>query len=222
MEGAASQSGEAEAAIRALSAGCDLLLYPKHPQELSVALDRAVRSGELAIRRVDEALARVERAAQLALYHQDYSAMGHAAIADKAGELAAWSVFAVRGEPPMLPERVRLDIVDDDVGGPYPLPPRDAFGAELSARGITIAPDGMPIVLLFADVKGWKGRAGLSDVSRARLAALVPRAAIVIVFGHPRRAADLEHADVVLCAWSGDVGMQRAAAQALVEGLYPF
>ena len=114
-----------------------------------------------------------------------------------------------------------MDVIDDDLGGPYPVPARDAFVAELLSRGVHVAPDGLPVVLLFADVKSWKGRAGLSPQSAEQLRALAPSAPLVVLFGHPRRAAELTDFSVVLCAWSGDIGMQRAAARALVDGLAP-
>ncbi len=85
-----------------------------------------------------------------------------------------------------------------------------------------VRPDGTPVVLLFADVKGWKGRAGISEESRAEVAAAEPGPRTpVFIFGHPRRQADVPGEGPVLCAWSGDVVMQEAAARVLAEGLAP-
>jgi hypothetical protein len=40
----------------------------------------------------------------------------------------------------------------------------------------------------------------------------------VILFGHPRLAAQLPAAVPVLCAWAGTAVMQAAAARVLVRG----
>ncbi len=74
------------------------------------------------------------------------------------------------------------------------------------------------VVLVFCDVKSWKCRAGLSAEHEARVAALARQAAAVVLFGHPRRVADVPGACPVLCAFSGDTVMQRAAAARLLAG----
>jgi beta-glucosidase len=221
MAGAASPGGEAESAIRALNAGCDLLLYPQHPHDLQHELELALRRGTLSMQRVDESLERWSRAVERAWRHPRFSAMTHEFIAEAAADISLFSLEVLRGEIAAVPESVAIEVVDDDVGGPYPLPPRDAFEQELRARGRRVDGGGFPIVLVFADVKSWKGRAGLSDTSRARLAALVRAnpATPIVLFGHPRRLAEIPGEGPVLCAWSGDVGMQRAAARGLAEGV---
>ena len=67
----------------------------------------------------------------------------------------------------------------------------------------------------FADVKSWKGRSGLSVESQAKLTGCLRKPATVILFGHPRRLADIPGEGAVYCGWSGDVAMQVAAAQRL-------
>jgi len=74
------------------------------------------------------------------------------------------------------------------------------------------------VVLLFADVKSWKGRAGLSVESLTKLKELVDAKTLVILFGHPRRQLEITGLGPVVCAWSGDEAMQRAAAQRLTGG----
>ena len=61
MEGALGQ-GVGGAAVAALVAGCDLLLYPKDPVVAHTALVAALKSGKLPQARVSEALGRYERA----------------------------------------------------------------------------------------------------------------------------------------------------------------
>ena len=217
MEGALQGLHETEGAVRALQAGCDLLLYPKDVAAVARALSAAVASGALDADRLDEAAMRrreaLEHVAQpLPLGSSDIEA-------DRVlGEgIAREAVQLLRGSLAPLP-RVRVEIVDDDAGGPYRNPPRSAFGAALAERGVELADDGAPVVLVFCDVKSWKCRAGLSEENLARLRQLVTDAAAVVLFGHPRRIVDVPNGVPVLCAWSGDTGMQRAAAHRLLAG----
>jgi len=215
MEGAL-DAGVGESAVRALLAGCDLLCYPK---DLAAALD-AVRAAaavdrgnivDLAARsglRREEAVARAAAPQPLG----DAELAAHQA---RGAALCAASVQLLAGDPPRLSGAVRLEIVDDDAGGPYPLPPRSAFGDELRRLGVEVREDGERVVLLFADVKSWKGRAGLSRASADALYALLRPKTPLVLFGHPRRQLEVTHAGPVLCAWSGDEGMQRAAARRL-------
>jgi len=68
---------------------------------------------------------------------------------------------------------------------------------------------------VFANPLSWKGHADLSARSRAALRRLVPAAALVVLFGHPRLAAQIPGRPPLLCAWGGDAVMQRAAARAI-------
>jgi len=216
MEGALQGAGEADGAVRALAAGCDLLLYPKDVAAVVAAVEGAARSGSLDGRRLDAALARraavLERAAAP-------SPLGEADIAlhrSRAAEIARAAVRPMRGAPARRPEAVELVVVDDDAGGGYPAPPRTAFAAELAARGVAVRPGGERVVVIFSDVKAWKARATLSPASRGALAVALARPATTVCFGHPRLAAEVPGAGPVLCAWSGDELMQRAAAERLL------
>jgi len=167
MKGVLADAGEGEAAIRALEAGCDALLYPR---QLEPTLE-AVRG-----------------------------------------------VYAVRGDPRCAGE-VEVLVVDDDVGGPFPLDiPRDVFADTLAAQGVVVhsvdRPTGdRPLVMaLFSDIRGFKGRPGVSAEARRRVEAAASSApATVVLFGPPRLAAEVG-APAVLCAWGGEPLMQRAAA----------
>ena len=50
-----------------------------------------------------------------------------------------------------------------------------------------------------------------------RLASLLAEPATVVLFGHPRRLEEIPGEPAVLCAWSGDELMQRAAAKRLLQ-----
>ncbi|HYR32393.1 MAG TPA: hypothetical protein VEO93_10755, partial [Gemmatimonadales bacterium] len=92
---------------------------------------------------------------------------------------------------------------------------RAVFAETLRSHGARTTDNGQRIVLLFANPLSWKGHADLSAPSRAALRRLVPGAALVVLAGHPRLAAQIPGRAPVLCAWGGDAVMQRAAARAI-------
>jgi len=69
------------------------------------------------------------------------------------------------------------------------------------------------LVLVYAEPRSWKGRADLGPQSLAKLERLVRGASLVILFAHPRLAAQVPGDVPVLCAWHGQALMQRAAAR---------
>ncbi len=215
MEGAKSSGSFTDGALKALLAGCDLLLYPPEPEAVIEGMGRAATENPALESAINDSALRRER-----LLHRikdvrdapkhDYAASGT--------ELCRRSIKVLRGDPPRLAGAVKLEVVDDDLGGPYPLPRRDAFERELGRLGVSTRENGQRVVLVFADVKSWKGRAGLSGESQERLKALVDARTPVVVFGHPRRQLEIPGLGPVICAWSGDEAMQRAAAQSLASG----
>ncbi|MFI5280162.1 MAG: glycoside hydrolase family 3 N-terminal domain-containing protein [Gemmatimonadales bacterium] len=217
MEGALSGQSEAQGAARALRAGCDLLLYPKDLNAVVAALRAAAEPKDGIGAQLARAAWRRADAARRALGPQPLSHGDAHALRERGEAIALASLKLQRGELGSVRRAVTIEIVDDDAGGPYPLPPRTAFGDELTRLGIEQRPRGERVVLLFADVKGWKGRSGLSDTSARRLATLAAGRTPVIVFGHPRRISDVPGDGPVLCAWSGDEGMQRAAARRFAQ-----
>jgi hypothetical protein len=131
--------------------------------------------------------------------------------------LADRSLHLVRGERPQLGKTLSVTIVDDDVGGPYSIPPRDVFAKTLAEPGVRLArhpaPDTRHLVLVYAEPRSWKGRGDLGAVSIAQLERLVPSASLVVLFAHPRLAAQVPGDVPVVCAWHGQALMQRAAAR---------
>ncbi len=216
MEGARAGAGEAEGAVRALNAGCDVLLYPHEPELVIDGIAAAVQAGDDAL--AGHAAQASLRRARMVRRAAPPAPLDEAALsANRAGgaALCREAVRPLRGDVPVLKGAVEVIVVDDDAGGPYPLPPRSAFAEELARLGVECRAGGERVILLFADVKSWKGRAGLSAESLAALAAHLERPAPVILFGHPRRLSEVPGLAPVVCAWSGDVAMQRAAAAAV-------
>jgi hypothetical protein len=131
--------------------------------------------------------------------------------------LADRAVYLIRGDPPELGKTLSVTIVDDDVGGPYSIPPRDVFARSLVGSGIAVPrypePGTRHLVLVYAEPRSWKGRADLGRTSLAQLERLAPDTALVVLFAHPRLASQVPGEMPVLCGWHGQALMQRAAAR---------
>jgi beta-glucosidase len=227
----ASGLSESEAAVEAIRAGCDVVLYPSSTEETVAALDAALDAKRLDRRRLERSIERIETAARTAdlAVEELLPVSSHA----RALRLATSAIQLLRGTlPDIRPGQiVRLHIVDDDVitlpeavAGPGSAPPdRSRLTEGLKSRGAAIiqpsshAP-ALDLVAVFSDVKGWKRRSWLAP-ERAREVNYILEGAFdatVVLFGHPRLAAQLAAAENLLCAWSGDPLMQDAVAEHLV------
>ena len=223
MEGvtAGTAGRDGDPAVRAVAAGCDVLLYPADPEAVAAALE-AAQGGALPEDRLAEAAERVRLAAERSPGGQ--GRVGAASDRQWALELAVRTVHPVRGEP-TLPDAFEVVTVDDDIGGPHPTPARTAFPATLRKSGVASIPvdtvtAGRPVIVaVYADTRGFKGRVGLTAEAAARVRGAVAGAptSLVVLFGHPRLATEVpgEH---VLCAWGGEPLMQEAAAVRLIRG----
>jgi beta-glucosidase-like glycosyl hydrolase len=239
MEGARGRDAAGvHPAVRALAAGCDVLLYPDDPVAVAAALEQARGAAPLEAR-LAEAAARIGAlAGTLAASRTARRAGAGPGTADESGATAAsrewgraadrdWALDVatrtlrvVRGAPGLAGRDVDLVTVDDDAGGPFPPGPRAWFPDALTAAGIATReaasadPTRPAVVALYADIRGWKGRPHVSAAARARVArALAARPdATVVLFGHPRLAAEVP-GDAALAAWGGDRIMQEAAGR---------
>ena len=212
MEAALAGRTEAEAAVAALEAGVDILLYPQDIAAVAASLRAAQESGRLAAARLQESLRRYEAALLRAerpvvpLARGPFD--GAPALAD-----ALLDHGLMRAREINLRIPIELALVDDDLGGPYPPIPGDTVAATLTALGVPLGAGGSRVVLAFAEPRAWKGRAGFSPASRATLEELVPQADLTILFGHPRLAAEIPGQGPVLVAWHRQRLMQAAAAR---------
>jgi beta-glucosidase len=211
MEGALAGRGEGDAAVEAVAAGVDVLLYPRSPRAVVAALTEAVNAGALSRERLAASERRYARAVERATRPAPAPARGpYTSSAELADALLDRGL--VRGALRRLATPIECVVVDDDVGGPFPASPSDYAEAELRRRGL--AGEGMSrLVLAFAEPRGWKGRAGFGEASRAALAREAPDAALVVLFGHPRLAAEIPGDAPVLLAWHRQRMMQEAAAR---------
>lgn len=213
MEGLTEDSTEAAAAVRAIAAGCDVLLYPEDTEGVIRAVEAALADGRLPRGRVADALRRTAAAAE-----RVSGPAGGEVAGDEdrrwALETGIRSLRVCRGKPMLPSGPVRLVEIEDDAGGPFPPYPRTALPAGLRAAGVELSDDGMPLVALYSDIRAWKGRPGISAAARERVrevTELVPDAT-VLMFSHPRLAHELPTARHLLAAWGGEGIMQEAVA----------
>lgn len=222
MEGAIAEHGENEAAILALDAGCDLLLYPKDLEAVASALDRAVAAHRLETARIQASLRRRLKWAQWSSPPNEYRRPSGTDVLWGA-QLADRVVHVVHGVPERVQAPLDIVVVDDDLGGPYPAPGRESlldtlFDAGWKARRLEQfdpTSTNNAVIALFGETRAWKQRVGYSQgTMRALRAACAARPnSTVIQFGHPRLASQLSLARCVVSAWGGEAAMQCAAAR---------
>lgn len=216
MEGALSGAREIDAAIAAVVAGCDILLYPSDATAVHTALTGAVATGQLTVRRLREALGRYDKAlARAARPHEP----PRATAGVEAEHIAARCLKLIRGHVPALRSPLELTLVDDDIGGPYPPIPTGQVRETLADLRVGMGQGGSRIVLVFAEPRAWKGRAGLGEATKRELDRALDGAALVVLFGHPRLADEIPGDVPILLAWHRQRLMQAAAAQRIAEML---
>ncbi len=214
MEGAQGGRPAAETEVAAVAAGCDLLLYPPDPQAVIEGLRRAVDSGSLPAERIESALARSGRA--LARLASPPAPAGFPALAADAVADRLLAQGFLRGPAPHLASDIELAIVDDDLGGWYAPGPNDLVRRALARHRRYERFGGARVVLAFAEPRAAKGRAGFGPEAREQLAALVPDAALVVLFAHPRLAGEIPGTCPILVAWHRQPLMQEAVARWLL------
>ena len=114
---AVSGSGRTEeaAAVEAVRAGCDVVLYPGSPESTIAALESALKSHALGPQRVEEAENRVAEIAAASRTSLESPVPASSDV--RALELAVRSVHLLRGSLPLAGpgQSIRLRVVDDDV-----------------------------------------------------------------------------------------------------------
>jgi beta-glucosidase-like glycosyl hydrolase len=215
----------ARTAVGAIRAGVDLLLYPESVEAAVDALVLAAGEDPVFRERMSAARRRADSLSERMTGAGPDAAgeTGSARDLERSSSWASASIRRVRGAaaPPGPDAAVTLIDVDDDVGGPYPPPSRAPFREAMAPR---TEASGTVVVALWADTRGWKGRAGLSESSARALNAAIagaadPTSVHVVVFGGPRAAADVPAGPTVWLAWGGEPLMQAAAARRLRENL---
>ena len=218
MDGALVGRRESDAAVEAVQAGVDLLLYPNDARRVRDALVQAAASGALAPARLTEARRRYDQALALATSATPPVTRGPFDSADALAD-ALLEQGMLRGAPAALRGPLDLVVVDDDVGGPYPPGPSDWVHRRLGPERVGRYDGGSRVVLAFAEPRAWKGRSGFSVASRDALAHGAADADLIVLFGHPRLLPELPSDAPVLLAWHRQRLMQEAVARWLVRRL---
>ena len=224
MEGVGSPE---EAMAEALAAGVDVLLYPPADLDPGTAVYAAAAAREP--EDIDRSSARIRHLLEVGSGPGEGGPVGTSE--DRALALG-WALRSLRASGPCdIGTTAELTVIDDDLGGPWPPPLRDRFAGVLREEGVTVHPaeDGAPgsggsrtpVLCLYAEPRGWKGRAGLSAEARAAVARWVARhgdAGRVVAFGGPPLLEEVPPGPSTLLAWGGEALMQEAAARRLAAG----
>lgn len=216
MEGFIEDLDEGAAAVLAMNAGCDVLLYPQDLGGVIRALEEAIEAGTLAAARVTQAIGRIAEAAERVAGRTD-AGWGRDEDMRWALATAERTLQVIRGDPRLPDGPIRIEEVEDDLGGPFPPYPRTAFPAALRRAGATISESGSPLIVVYSDIRAWKGRPGLSETARNRVRELLAGDpdTTVLLFSHPRLASEIPEARHLLAAWGGEALMQEAAVARL-------
>ena len=225
MSGVREQAEALAPEVAALSAGCDVLLYPPNLAEAIAAVEKAAAASEAVAARVTESLARGGRALDQ-FPTPDGSAVDVPEDLDGAAIAIATACAAeIGGRVPSWldpSQPVRVATIWDDREEPSRPPFGLLFREALKARGWNVLPQGPAageaptLVLVASTPQAWKGTAELTLTARAALEGILAGGrAYPVVFGHPRLLAGLETAG--LCAWATEPAMEPAAAWRLDE-----
>lgn len=208
MEGFAGGMGSVAAAVAAVEAGVDLLLYPPDPIATIAALEERAGADPAFRVRVAESLERYGAALARA-----ESLAGRAGPGEEISRRIAARLLADGPSNLSLRTPLELVIADDDLDGAFPPSPNDHLEAALRSAGVALGPGGSRIVLAFAEPRASKGRAGFGKRCLWILDEAGSGADLVILFGHPRLAAAIPAGRPILQAWHRQRLMQEEAAR---------
>jgi len=191
---------EEEAAVRALKAGCDLLLYPSEPEKVKAALEYAQLDLRLKSVRHAAVRQRLERGSTVA-----------PAQVEAARRIAQEAVTLLDGAV-RRPERF-LILCDNERLDPEP------FRRVLRAAGlteVTEAATGDPalVVAVFSFPAAWRGTSGPLPETVAR----IPQGCGVVSFGDPYFLRELNDTAYRIAAYDPAVRLQETVAEKLLAG----
>ncbi|HUP20941.1 MAG TPA: glycoside hydrolase family 3 N-terminal domain-containing protein [Gemmatimonadota bacterium] len=233
MMGALSGEPPAAAAMRALSAGVDWLLYPPDPPGVVAGLAAALVEGRIDRVRAEEAAGRVLELKRWAFSRPplEPDGMGARALADA---VAAAALTADPASPPGDPawsDGAQWVVVLDGAIEPREVVLAEGLSPEAAGRLLVIdaadpaaatarlaevqerCDESRVACAVFNPVRAWKGRAGLSpaalEVVRSALGAAAESA--LLLFSNPRIINELDTPSRVVWAYGEDPASQRAA-----------
>jgi beta-N-acetylhexosaminidase len=197
MGGLAAHFDPGEAAVRALEAGADQVLYSADTDAAIAGVLGAVRSGRLAMSRIDEAYERVRRAVE----DRQSCLSGQAGL--PVLHIARRSITLVRDTHGLLPltaKNVAIRTFSED-----PLEVQDSGN-----------PDTADALVLLLGIRPRSGKGHLAVPEEARqLAEKHARKTIAVSLGSPYILRDLGDVSTFVCAWGVQPILQRAAMEAI-------
>ncbi len=235
----------AQVALRAVTAGADILLQPRNTEAAIDAIVEGVRRGEISAARIDASVRRILAAkSRIGLQHRPETLFEtpenelRAANGRLADSIAARSITLVRDERYLLPangQREILSIIYSERG----TDPGGAFARVLRESGVQVENirltrnstpaqigaamaaarrgDRLVVVSSYTQAAPWRGTLGLPDAFRTAVDRLATeRPVIYISFGDPYVVRGLPRVPTYILAWSESPASQAAAARALL------
>ncbi len=244
MRGFSTPDDDGGAAVEAIRAGCDLLLYPADAARTADALGRAAELEPAIARRIEQATALsstvlLEREGAMTGLAATVASERKGAVDALADEtILAWPspTEALATSGGQADSRLRRDrpvlvqVFCDDSARPSTAEPGRAFAEALRAVGWDVKlenesaagpedetdrrPATNKIVLVISSPQAFKGRAGLSPDVSAAVRREMASGGCLVVLGHARL---LESIGPGVCGWSAEPLMEGAAARWLAR-----
>ncbi len=224
MGGLAAHFDAGEAAVRAIEAGEDQILFSTDTDAAIAAVKAAVRSGRITEARIDESVERILKAKEVASRRLtvDSRENRQPSTVHGASDIAQRAITLVRDDHGLLPLTARkvTAVVVSDFPEPNPLP--DAVRELNPSRVLTIdstsgdveVNDDLIVLLLALRPKSGAGRIAMPRAAR-RIAEVNSKRTVAISFGSPYVLRGLETA---VCAYGIQPVMQIAAIRAIRGG----
>lgn len=213
MGGLAAHFDPGEAAVRALEAGEDQILYSPDTDAAIAAVIAAVKSGRLSGARIDESYERIHRAATWSAGFRPAAPRPFVRSAN-AGETPGWdgalriarrSIALVRDERGLLPLQAKNLAIRTFSGDPLDRLPPDSGNPETAD---------VLLLLLGARPVSGAGRIEVPEAAR-RLAAVHANKTVAVAFGSPYILRELGEISTFVCAWGIQPVLQVAALEAI-------
>jgi beta-N-acetylhexosaminidase len=244
MMGAIAGETPEAAALRALEAGVDWLLYPPDPPRVHGGLVSAFREGRLDRARVDRTLARLFALKRWARAGEPAAERPRTSAAPLGEAVAA---AALTADPPAPPagaawaDRAQWVVVLDGAITPGELVFRHELAPDAAERLVVVDTTAEPAEVeaaieaarrraerawvacaVFSPIRAWKNRPGLSAKGRAAVDAVLGPAAesVLIVFSNPRIVREVQAPSRIVWTYGEDAASQRAAV-AFLRGARP-
>lgn len=239
MMGAVADAAPEAAALRALRAGVDWLLYPSDPERVRRGLVAAIRDGELDRSRCEEAVERlfaVKRWAGVGDPPPEASTTRPLPLAEAVAGAAVTARPASPPEGAAWPDRAQWVVVLDGAVEADEVVLKEVLAPAAAERMMVVdcaaeadvvrervsevascCERGWVACAVFSPVRAWKGRAGLSAEARAVVDAACGSAAeaVLILFSNPRIVEQVDAPSRVVWCYGEDGPSQRAAVSFL-------